>query len=77
MAGSRVFTAIGENIHCTRVYKTDGRHVRRRADGGYAVRYSEAGKEHLLPIPSETVESGDWAAGKLKHVAVAIRLGLR
>ena len=77
MDGNQVFTAIGENIHCTRVYKTDGRHVQRRADGGYAVRYTEAGEEHFLPIPSETIASGDWLSGKLKHVDLAIRLGLR
>jgi hypothetical protein len=70
------FTAIGENIHCTRVYKVNGRHVRPQADGSYAIGYRDDGGEQHLPIPQVFTDAGDWKAGKVKHVAVAIHQAL-
>jgi hypothetical protein len=67
------YTAIGENIHCTRVYRAGGRYVREQAGGGYAIQFGEAGREERLPVPQDCL---DAATGKIRHVAVAIRQGL-
>jgi 5-methyltetrahydrofolate corrinoid/iron sulfur protein methyltransferase len=76
MKENNQFTAIGENIHCTRVYKVNGRHVRPQADGSYAVEYSDDEGEQRLPIPRTFTAAGDWKAGKVKHVAVALNQAL-
>ena len=34
------FIAVGENIHCTRIYKVGGRYVRKQPEGGYAISYA-------------------------------------
>jgi len=65
------FIAVGENIHCTRSYKTDGKFVVKTA-GGYAIPYNAGGSEKQLPVPSVFTGGADWASGKVKHCAVAI-----
>lgn len=64
------FTTIAENIHCTLIYKLDGKKVV-DADGGKAVKFTHEGQDRLLPI------SPDWKSpmleqGKVQHVALAL-----
>jgi 5-methyltetrahydrofolate corrinoid/iron sulfur protein methyltransferase len=71
------FIAVGENIHCTRIYKVDGALVKDMGDGTFAIRYTLDGQEQVLPIPPHFVESEDWTKGKkVKHAAVAMWQGL-
>jgi len=70
------FTAVGENIHCTRCYKAGGRYVREQSGGGWAVVADDAGEELVLPVPGSFLEAGGASPGKVRHVAVAIHLGL-
>lgn len=67
---------VGENIHCTRVYKTNGNFVKSLDNGGYAVVYGGKGDIRLLPIPAHFLKTADWEAGKVKHCAVAVWQGL-
>ena len=64
------FIAVGENIHCTRIYKVGGLNVKEK-DGGHVIAY----KGGELPVPSVFTDGADWAAGKVKHCAVAIWQG--
>lgn len=70
------FTAVGENIHCTRIYKVGGKFVKALDDGSQVIAYAVDGQERHLPIPSRFVESEDWARKKVKHAAVAIWQGI-
>lgn len=71
------FSVIGENIHCTRVYKKDGKFVD-ASPGREAVLYHDAeGASARLPIPPELLEQSDWPSGKVRHCAVAVRQGMR
>ena len=71
-----VFIAVGENIHCTRIYKVGGRYVRELDGGSHVITYKNAGQTTQLPIPTEFRESSDWEQGKVRHTAVAIWQGL-
>lgn len=70
----KTFISVGENIHCTRIFKTDGKFVVKQGDG-YAIPYKSGGVPRQLPIPKAMTETADWDAGKIKHCAVAIRQG--
>jgi 5-methyltetrahydrofolate corrinoid/iron sulfur protein methyltransferase len=70
------FIAVGENIHCTRIYKVGGEFVKEAPAKGWAIVYKEGGKEKHLPVPRTFLDSGDWAAGKVKHAAVGIWQGV-
>jgi len=67
---------VGENIHCTRVYKVGGNFVKAAGDGRYAIAYGEKHQPRALPIPPEFSRTADWEAGKIKHCAVAVWQGL-
>jgi cobalamin-dependent methionine synthase I len=71
----RPFIAIGENIHCTRIFKVGGKFCRAQADGTFAIRYASAEGVQWLPVPAVFTENADWAADKVKHCAVAIWQG--
>ncbi len=66
---------VGENIHCTRVYKVGGNFVKPYS-GGQAIVYGGKADTRYLPIPSRFLETADWAAGKIKHCGVAVWQGL-
>ena len=66
---------VGENIHCTRVYKVGGNFVKPHA-GGQAIVYGGKADTRYLPVPTRFQETADWAAGKVKHCAVAVWQGL-
>lgn len=70
------FIAVGENIHCTRIYKVGGKLVHALDDGTYVIAYTVDGERRELPIPAQFTESEDWAKKKVKHVAVAIWQGV-
>ncbi len=74
---AKPFIIIGEKIHCTRVFKTDGNRVRKNPDGSFSLVYTRAGETRLLPVPADIVAGREWAAGKVKHCSVAIRQALR
>jgi 5-methyltetrahydrofolate--homocysteine methyltransferase len=71
------FIAVGENIHCTRIYKVGGKFVKTLDDGTSVITYTVDGQTQHLPIPAHFVESEDWTKGKkVKHTAVAIWQGV-
>lgn len=67
---------VGENIHCTRVYKVGGSFVKQLDNGGFAVVYGGKTDTRALPIPEHFLKTADWEAGKIKHCAVAVWQGL-
>ena len=71
-----MFIAVGENIHCTRIYKVGGLFVKSLDDNTHVIAYKDEGGEKQLPIPHRFVESSDWKNGKVKHAAVAMWQGL-
>ena len=71
------FILIGENIHCTRVLKREGKRVSQREDGRDAIVYEVNGNKKFLPIPELFLKSADWTNGKVKHCAAAIWQGMR
>jgi len=70
------FIIIGENIHCTRVFKREGNMVGTTPDGRPAVIYDVGGQKKLLPVPEYLQKSGDWENGKVKHCVAAIWQGM-
>lgn len=72
------FISVGENIHCTRVYKVNGAFVKPDNNGNYNISYTSANNETgLLPVPEHFTETADWQSGKVKHCAVAIWQGTK
>ncbi len=74
MSEERAFVAIGENIHCTRVFKVGGRYVQKQGDK-YVIVFGENRDESHLLIPELFTQSEDWELGKVKHAAVGIWQG--
>jgi len=71
------FQVIGENIHATRVLKRTGRHATELGDGTVGVVFVDAtGARRVLPVHPSLATGRDLAAGRIKHVASAIRWGL-
>lgn len=71
----KTLIVVGENIHCTRVYKVGGNFVKPHGEG-HAVVYGSKADTRFLPIPKHFLETADWTAGKVKHCAVAVWQGL-
>ncbi|UCF99155.1 MAG: dihydropteroate synthase [Spirochaetaceae bacterium] len=71
-----MFIAVGENIHCTRIYKVGGAFVKSLDENTHVIAYEEAGQEKQLPVAKRFVESSDWKNGKVKHAAVAMWQGM-
>lgn len=71
------FLVVGENIHATRVLKRAGRHAVELADGGAGIAFDDqAGERLVLPVHPDVAAGRDFSAGRIKHVASAIRWGL-
>ena len=71
------FLVIGENIHATRVVKRAGRLAAELEDGSVGIAFEDAdGERRILPVHPDLVTGRDFAAGRIKHVASAIRWGL-
>ncbi len=73
MAGK--FIAVGENIHCTRIYKVGGKFVK-EVEGVQVIAYRDGDKDCRLPVPDLFIKSSEWGQGKVRHTAVAIWQGL-
>ncbi len=69
------FIVVGENIHCTRIFKVGGKSVRTHADGMSEIVFQADGERRSLPVPPVFTEGADWANGRVKHCAVAIWQG--
>lgn len=67
---------VGENIHCTRVYKVGGNLVKTSDNGAAAIVYGGKNDLRQLAIPPVFTSGADWAAGKVKHCGVAVWQGL-
>ncbi len=76
MGKANKFYVVGENIHCTRVYKVGGKYVRETGDGGAVINFRDNGKEKQLPVPEKFTKSTSWLSGTVKHTGVAIWQGL-
>ena len=72
---TKPFIAVGENIHCTRIYKVGGLFVK-NIDGREVILYRDGDEKKQLPIPSLFTEVADWENGKVKHAAVGIWQGM-
>ncbi len=70
------FLIVGENIHCTRIFKVGGKNVGPNKTGRPVITYAVGREMRELPVPDGFVQGGDWAAGKVKHCAVAVWQGL-
>jgi cobalamin-dependent methionine synthase I len=71
----REFTVVGENIHCTRIYKVGGKFVSSEGDT-HVILYGVEGEKRLLPVPDVFTKGEDWNNGKVKHAAVGIWQGI-
>lgn len=71
------FIIVGENIHCTRVRLTSGKFVASLPDGRPALVFKADGQTLHLPVPADIAAGEEWANGKVRHVAVAVRQGMR
>ena len=69
------FICVGENLHCTRVFKVGGKSVQTGPDGRSYIAYTSKGQARQLPVPPAFTGGADWQAGKVKHCAVAIWQG--
>ena len=70
------FLVIGENIHATRVVRRAGRHAVELPDGAVGIGFDDAGERRVLPVHPALAAAKDYANGRIKHVASAIRWGL-
>lgn len=72
----RPFLVVGENIHATRVLKRTGRHAVELPGGRAGIGFEDGGERAVLPVHPALASGRDFAAGRIKHVASAIRWGL-
>ncbi len=66
------FIGVGENIHCTRIFKVGGVFAKANPDGSGVIMYKDGGTAKELPVPQRFVNGEDWKNGKVKHAAVAM-----
>lgn len=76
MAYADPFIIIGENIHATRVLARTSRHVAASGEHEWIVFTDAEGRERHLPVPAWHQESEGYAAGRVKHVAIAVRTAM-
>lgn len=69
------FVSVGENIHCTRIYKIGGKFCKETDEGKFVINYQTADGTKQLPVPEVFTSSPNWESGKVKHCAVAIHQG--
>jgi len=71
------FTIIGENIHTTRVLRTDGKRVTEDECGRESVNYRDInGTLSLMRIPDSFKETQVYKQGRVKHFMIAVTLGM-
>ncbi len=71
----RPFIVIGENIHCTRIFKVGGKYCKPNAAGEAVIHFDGEHGPAELPVPAHFTANADWEAGRIKHCAVAIWQG--
>ena len=79
MSGSGVapsFIVIGENIHTSRVVRRDGPRIAASASGAPMIRVPIGAGDALLPVPPAVQATREFAAGRVKHVMVAVLEGM-
>jgi len=69
------FVSVGENIHCTRIYKIGGKFCIETDNGKFVINYQTPEGTKQLPVPEAFTGSPNWESGKIKHCAVAIHQG--
>lgn len=72
----KTFIAVGENIHCTRIFKVGGQRVKSDNNKAFYITFGP-GEKDRLPIPQHFTQTSDWEAGKIKHCAVAFWQALK
>jgi len=70
------FVSVGENIHCTRIYKVGGKFCKEAGDGKFVIEYATPDGTKQLPVPESFMQTADWENGKIKHCAAAIYQGV-
>lgn len=70
------FIIIGENIHTTRVVLRTGRHVIVEGENEWLGFNDVDGQSRRVPVPEWYRETDEFAAGRLKHVAIAVRTAM-
>ena len=70
------FIVVGENIHCTRIYKVGGKFVNALDNGSHVITYTVEGQEQHLPIPQQYINAEEWMKKRVKHTAVAMWQGM-
>jgi hypothetical protein len=70
------FVVVGENLHATRVLLRSGRNVLRDGDREWIAFTDVAGNNRELPVPVWHTLTQEHDAGRLKHVAIAIRTAM-
>ncbi|MFO7821054.1 MAG: dihydropteroate synthase [Lentisphaeria bacterium] len=71
------FIVVGENIHCSRIVKRNGKHATTFADGSDVVNFTYRGDDLELPVPENWGSvSPAFTQEKIKHVALAIHQAL-
>jgi 5-methyltetrahydrofolate--homocysteine methyltransferase len=70
------FVSVGENIHCTRIYKIGGKFCKETDDGSFVINYQAPDGIRQLPVPEAFTSAPDWESGRIKHCAVAIWQGV-
>ena len=70
-------TVIGENIHTTRVLRTNGKRVIRNENGDEFVVYKNIDDiTSLMPIPDFFKDTQIYKQGSVKHFMIAVTLGM-
>ena len=71
------FVVIGENLHTTRVLRSDGKFITTLPSGEAAVRYTTLeGETRHLVIPEDFKRRQDYQEGRVKHIAIAVRVAM-
>jgi len=71
------FAVIGENIHTTRVLRTDGKRVGEDENGRTSVKYRDInGAIAFMDIPDSFKETQVYRQGRVKHFMIAVTLGM-
>jgi len=67
------FVIVGENIHATRVFRSNGKRVVKTDDGFEAVNYiNKSGDQNLLKVPDWFKKTQPYQQGQIKHFLIAM-----
>ncbi len=67
------FVIVGENIHATRVFRSNGKRIVKTDDGFEAVNYiNKSGDQNLMKVPDWFKETQPYQQGQIKHFLIAM-----